>query len=849
MLDAKEVKAKPIKELTNVEVEVPNINSVASNKYEVIAGFNKEKTKVKPFGNVKWENFLDQDNDPVFNVSNPPNKEKGKFGVIYTNVAYYHGKPLDLKITVMDWNKYNNPDKRANITYPRYVIGHVQSGFNWIDQIWEYVDHETGNPVKITGSYMTFSDFDGKQYVQFDKETTKRIDKLYVSNDTWVDGEVKNGKLKISDISGKRSTPEDQFARVTALFSGGKMRFKWGKDYTGFNRNIERKSGDQYFSFDAKKPVKTELLKPTKLVNDEDENLVKNNEIKAGNELLQYDISHNIPSEYPAFYYKSYGIKDNLSDQLKLINEPQIIDETDKNVTSMFENKSKGNQLIYQAKSNTLKSSDFYGHTYHLKFKASLKDSINYDNNLSEDGYFYISNIGFVQKEEKELKTNEVITKFKPINSSIHKTIIDNNREVEEKKVRVDETYKYRIRGVVGNSETIRNFAIVDDGEDVLSFDNVHVYDKNNQDITNQGTLTIDRDKNIVKWVPHDVSDIYGKSYTMEIESKIKPNADLKAYKHNDRYIIPNEGDFEINDKKVKSNSVNVYTIPIANSIHKTIIDNNREVEEKKVRVDEAYKYRIRGVVGNSETIRNFAIVDDGEDVLSFDNVHVYDKNNQDITNQGTLTIDRDKNIVKWVPHDVSDIYGKSYTMEIESKIKRGVKLDKYKNKKRFIIPNKSFFEINGKKIESNTVNVYTVKIPIPNPLNLNQIQQTLGNSKKLFNSNNEMLNSYNDITFNIKLIKKVIDEVKESSKDNRTFGRGEISREEHQVLDSSKMPTDELQQNEPNNRKHKNPKLNEIHSILPKTGQEDYMFIGVIGGLIIVLSLIHGLELLRRKE
>ena len=50
--------------------------------------------------------------------------------------------------------------------------------------------------------------------------------------------------------------------------------------------------------------------------------------------------------------------------------------------------------------------------------------------------------------------------------------------------------------------------------------------------------------------------------------------------------------------------------------LHKSIIDNNQEVEEK-VRVDESYKYRIKGVVGNNETINDFAIIDDGEDVLS----------------------------------------------------------------------------------------------------------------------------------------------------------------------------------------------------------------------------------------
>ena len=60
----------------------------------------------------------------------------------------------------------------------------------------------------------------------------------------------------------------------------------------------------------------------------------------------------------------------------------------------------------------------------------------------------------------------------------------------------------------VGNREAIHEFAIVDDG-DVLSFENIKVFDANHEEITNQGKLTIDKEKNIVKWVPNDISNIW----------------------------------------------------------------------------------------------------------------------------------------------------------------------------------------------------------------------------------------------------------------------------------------------------------------------------------------------------
>ena len=333
--------------------------------------------------------------------------------------------------------------------------------------------------------------------------------------------------------------------------------------------------------------------------------------------------------------------------------------------------------------------------------------------------------------------------------------------------MRVDELYKYRIRGIVGNSETIHAFAIVDNGEDVLSFENVKVFDANHEEITNQGKLTMDEDKNTVKWVPNDISNIYGKTYIMEIDSKIKQNVDLKAYKHDERYIIPNTAQFKINDKTVNSNTVNVYDIPITNALHKSIIDNNQEVGEKKVRVGEQFKYRIKGVVGNRETIHEFAIVDDGEDVLSFENIKVFDANHEEITNQGKLTIDKEKNIVKWVPNDISNIYGKTYIMEVDSKIKKGAKLKNYKKKNMYIIPNTAQYIINNKVVKSNTVTILTPVKDKSNSININQIQQSIKDNHRLKNSNNKILNSFNDITINIKFINHII---KDLNQDNMSF-------------------------------------------------------------------------------
>ena len=839
--------AQPIK--TFPKVEVPNENSEASNKYAVIANFVKGKTEVKTFGDVNWEHLKDDDGKPIINISNPPISQKGKFGVIYTNVGTFEGKSLDLKITINNWNKFSK--NKASITFEEYSIGHLQGGYNWVDQNWQYVDHETGNPANISGSYMTFNDLDAMQYVQFSKQTTKEIDKMYVSNDTWVDASMHNkGELRIGEIAGKEATRNDRYAMVTALFSGNSIQFKWGKIYeekeAGNSWSWEK--GSNYFGFSGEKPVKTEVLKPTKLIIQNDNKTTKANEIKTKNGIIRYDIIHSVPSEYAEFFYKSYSLKDDLIKNLEIVGTPQIYNESDENVTDKFINKSTESNINFQATDSTLKDSSFYGHTYHLRFDAKVKNNSNLSESIDDDDSFFIKNIGYIEKDGKVIKTNVVLTKFKPLNNNIHKSIIDNNQEVEEKKVRVDELYKYRIKGTVGNDETIQNFAIVDDGEDVLSFENAKVFDAQHEDITNQGTLTIDKEKNIVKWVPTDISNIYGKTYIMEIDSKIKPKADLKAYKHDERYIIPNTGRFEINNNKIYTNTVNVYTIPISNSIHKSILENGKEIEEKKVRVDELYKYRIKGTVGNSETIHDFAIVDDGEDVLSFENTKVFDENHVDITNQGTLTINKEKNIVKWVPNDISNIYGKTYIMEIDSKIKKSVKLKNYKNKKRYIIPNTAQFIINNKVVKSNTVNVFTVFKP-NKPININQIQQNINDKHKIKNSNNEISDSYNDITINIKRIKHFVNNLNLMNNTSSNLN----SKDKENSIQSS------LQQNRSIDIRDNsiNKQLSNIDKktkdepidILPKTGLNNNLTIVVLGSLLILFSFAHVFILLYRRE
>ncbi|EGQ4093706.1 TPA: isopeptide-forming domain-containing fimbrial protein [Staphylococcus pseudintermedius] len=617
--------AQPIKELKNVNVEVPTASSEASSKYAVVAGFNEKKTEVKPFG-MEWGNVED-----TYTISNPTEDKKGKIGILYTNVGNYEGKPLDLKITLMDWDRYINPDIKTYITFEKSEIGHSQSGYNWIDQVWEYVDHETGKPVKISGSFMTFADLDAKQYVEFSKETTDKIDKMYVSEDTWVDAtQSPKGELKIGDVSSKTSNSDDKFAMVTALFDGGRMHFKWGKDYTGYPkdeanmRDGNKPLGAQFFAFSAKKPVKTELLKPAKRVSDADEKAKTENNLKVLSEKYSYEVSHTVPSEYEEFFYKSYVMSDTVPKEI-VVGKVEIVDETGKNVTDKFENKSNKNELAYSAKADELKKGDFYGHTYTLKIEVNVDTKADISKLLDKDGNFVIQNTARVSKDGNTKDTNPVKTKIKKLPNEIKKYILNKDHKLVEKlDLQKDENVDYVIEHHIGNGQDIKSLKLSDDLEDVLDINkDVKVYMKDStankatdnvagktavndkammttkenadkakeekakdvkketpvdqskasnktqqsntenidftkgyKDITKEGTLKVDEEKEIYEWTAKDPKALQGKEIFVEVKAKVKKDAKLDKYTAQDVASIPNIADLIINDKDLRSNKV-----------------------------------------------------------------------------------------------------------------------------------------------------------------------------------------------------------------------------------------------------------------------------------------------------
>ncbi|MGJ8730942.1 isopeptide-forming domain-containing fimbrial protein [Listeria aquatica] len=550
--------AEPIKNLPNVEV--PSKDSSASNKYSVIPVFNPEKTKATTFGEG-WAKTDENGGGKLisYTQTNPSDAKKGKIGVVYSNIATYEGRSLDLKITVTNWNPYFTGDKV--ISFGREAILHTQTGYSDVQQEWQYIDSETKKPVNVEGSFMTFVDLDGLQSITFDKATTGKIDKMYVSDDTWLDATTVNGGLKVADISNKGSVDSDPFAQFTALFSGGKMTFSWGKDYAGagYSKNQSApkgQAGNEYFAYSSTKPVRTEILEPTKLVSDLDEKDQKENSLDYVQEAYSYTVSHSVPDEREEFYYQSYQMEDSLIDELDL-DSVTVTNEKGEDVTDWFDNQTKENDVKLVAKAETLKKAAFYGHTYFYHLNVQVKPGADLSKYQDKEGETVIPNQAKVTADNKTKPTDTTETKVPDLVAlKLQKKIVENGKLVDQNQTTEEQVYQYRLDYTIPNDKPYETIEVGDTLEPVLNLKGVKIFNADNKEITDQGKLVVDSEKNTFTWQPKDPVAFVGQSFYVLIDSSVKKGADLSSYQKGDSYVIPNQAYSKLDDTKKETNQV-----------------------------------------------------------------------------------------------------------------------------------------------------------------------------------------------------------------------------------------------------------------------------------------------------
>lgn len=413
-------------------------------------------TKVTPFGGTtadwatsttdtegkshSWDAFKLTGND----------SKKGKIGVYYSNVGTdpVSGKVIDMKVTLNDWkvNAYKwdrstNPPKKVALENPYAAFGVddfeiFTPGDGALAYRLDFVDHETGKPVKIN-TQMTFLDIDGNQWVGFDSSTYSHIDNVFYGDQegkTWLSYMNKMGKNYIySDANQHHEALEDGAGTLhsTDLYGGiattvsnaDHMNVTWvygtntGKkaiesqnellannDYWQLNDSNYDANADKnkigtiassvwngnfnhaYLAFGGKAITKDKPLDPKKFVSDKDEGTnvpaeiggiksVTHDMLENRYEKYHYQITHSVPDVRDRFKYSEYRITDNLDKILNIDSGSiRVYNRENQDVTYMFTvTLSAENNLSVIAKADALALDDFYRETYKINFDATVK--------------------------------------------------------------------------------------------------------------------------------------------------------------------------------------------------------------------------------------------------------------------------------------------------------------------------------------------------------------------------------------------------------------------------------------------------------------------------------------------
>lgn len=516
---------------SNSIINAPNASVVtpddeAGSKYSFIAKFIKGVTTVET-GGGGWTNDV--------YVNMPPQKWDGKIGldvtktkkgqswIRYNNVGTADdGTPIDLKITIQDWEQYKNAQNMVSNNIVAFnnvsAIATYQGGFSWVKQTWTYLEHGTDKEKPVSG-YYSWIDIDNLQGMTIDKDSYKAIDKLYVpTKDTIVKyKEEKDGGKTFYDSDDIPLDDGDNRGDFTFLYSNrSRFDFTYSEDFATREKNLgyplPPKNNNQYsyFGYSAKKPVRTSPMIPTKTVTDSDETNVDKNTLEGLGEVYSYTITHKVPDEMKEFYYSNYEMQDELVPELERVSDVKVTDEAGKDVTNKFEAKHEGNLVRMVAKADVLKTADFYNHEYKFNFQTKIREG---------------------------------------------------DKEVDLTSAKVGDEVTFKLDVQVPNTKDMTSLVIQDDLEDVLEANKeVKVTLSDGTDITDQGKISVDEKTQKVSWTANEPNKLKEKQLFVYIKGKLQ-DADFSQYVDDKGNImIPNLAQLVINDEPTDSNKVNVTT-------------------------------------------------------------------------------------------------------------------------------------------------------------------------------------------------------------------------------------------------------------------------------------------------
>lgn len=363
-------------------------------------------TQAEPFGS--WDNLdseainTTEEKWQSIRISAGDYSKKETLGVWYRNVGNYQGFPVDLKVTLTDYEFYQNKEGEQSQMILWSSLDKIASstaGSAWISIRYDYYNAESGEPVSMK-NYMTFNDIDWGQTIEITNNpgtlyvpensnlrtlTTNSGNLAFLSDKSWY-----NDSSEAAHISAKEDSFMTMFegsSQTQTFYCGYYFRddvFDKNNFLSAFNDSEGLKNlitARDYFDYTGQPLAATAPSTPSKIVSDSDESGTENT-LSSLSEEFTYSIYHNVPNENPENYYSSYQVEDSLANCLDFISA-SVYNESNQDVSDHFSVSYKDGLLTITAKNTS--SASFYYDTYRYDIKVKIKKDADISNFLQRN--------------------------------------------------------------------------------------------------------------------------------------------------------------------------------------------------------------------------------------------------------------------------------------------------------------------------------------------------------------------------------------------------------------------------------------------------------------------------------
>ena len=154
------------------------------------------------------------------------------------------------------------------------------------------------------------------------------------------------------------------------------------------------------------------------------------------------------------------------------------------------------------------------------------------------------------------------------------------------------------------------------------------------QDVTKEGKLEFDKEKDTFTWTANDPSKFLGKKVHIDVKAKVKDGKTLDKYKTDQKdkngntiYSLPNIGHMVLDGEDTPTNKVPIRVVKSEPSIKKYIVEDNNLLEKNKGKEGEKLTYQLDAQFGSGKPKSISDQLD--KEKLDLNDVKIYEDNSK----------------------------------------------------------------------------------------------------------------------------------------------------------------------------------------------------------------------------